>query len=204
MPSFSLERPGHSRTQGPRHSKTRPQSRIQGRAGVSRNLRRTLHASKNCLVSQLAQLGSDTPGRRRQSSQRPGPSYRSHQLHTLCSSRGIQQWPSITLTNRRSKASHIVDFKSCALCLRAAGSLTAGCSRQSSGRLRQRQQLVLIVVRAAQVRGSSRDSLCGQQLEVSVANRDPESAHTAFTELQKAGQNGRPNAETCNGLLQCK
>ena len=118
-----------------------------------------------------------------------------------------QPWTSPFSSSCSREDSQILGANNPTLCLRTADGVTRNFARQkSSSQTCSRQKLLklLIVVRAAQVHGSSRDATCSQQLEVSVVNRDAESAHSAFLELQKSSNNGRPNAETCNGLLQCK
>lgn len=119
-----------------------------------------------------------------------------------------QLWTSPFTSNRSREDSQILGSSIPTLCLRTADGVTRDFARQRASIHQRcpRQKLLklLIVVRAAQVHGSSRDATGSQQLEVSVVNRDADSAHSAFLELQKSSDNGRPNAETCNGLLQCK
>ena len=205
MPSSSLEGRGCFEAQGLR----KPQTGLHLDSYRSQQLLRAHHSatdsSRQVYTGAPAGRAFGTLGRQYLRCQRAQCSFSGHSGCTCLAKHRAELWLSPLASGRRSKVSRIIEARRYAPCLRTSDQATVASPRQRySTQMSSRQKLLrlLIVVRAAQTQSSSRDASCSQQLEASLANKDSKNAHLAFMELQKAGQNGRPNAEVCNGLLQ--
>ena len=202
MPCLSLEGRGCFETQGLRCYQTGPNSGTHERQQAQREYYSSIDSSRQIYTRALAGRGRQQ--QRRQTARRSSVGYPNC---TRSTKRRAGFWPSSLASGRSSKFRQNIEARISALCLRTLEHVTPVSQGQKCSIQRgSKPQLLrlLIVVRAAQIQSSSRDATCRQQLEVSVANKDADHAHSAFMELQRAGQSARPTAQICNGLLQRK
>lgn len=208
MSFSSFEGRGHFGTQSHRDYQASLTTVLQYRERAFRAQYSLKRSSSKARTESSTEEGFKLFNRKRQRVQRSRKILSRHLTFRATWRHSTQTWTSPFSSSCSKEDSQILGANNPTLCLRTADGVTRNFARQKSSSSQRcpRQKLLklLIVVRAAQVHGSSRDATCSQQLEVSVINRDAESAHSAFLELQKSSNNGRPNAETCNGLLQCK
>lgn len=212
MPWLSLEGRGRFETQSLRASQAGGLFGLHGRQQILRAHHCSDGKARPLHIRDIAGriLGTAVKHRlSRLSCQKTRKSFSGH-LSQSFSKRRAEQRLSPLDPGRRRKITYSIEAKNISQCLRTSHYLPAAPQRlqrqlisfqRASG---QKLLRLLIVVEAAQMQSSSKDGTCSQQLEVSVANKDGNNAHSAFMELQKAGQNGRPTAGTCNGLLQCE